>query len=79
MDPSTTPLIGFYLTIIILALMVAYAGYDGTMRVFVYLDLTIRYSWVRLRMFFMARRLKKQLVKDTEDYKKFIEEQTNGQ
>lgn len=74
MDPSTsTPLLGFYVTVIILALMVAYAGFEGTMRVFTYLDLQFRYSIIKLQMSFMGWKLKRQLVKDTERYTKFIE------
>lgn len=77
MDPSTTPLIGFYLTIVIVALMVAYAGVEGTMRVFSYLDLQVRYAFIRLQMKSMEWKLKRQLVKDTESYKKFLEEYNN--
>ena len=43
--------------------MIAYAGVDGTMRVFTYLDLSIKYAIVRVRMYFMGRRLRKQLIK----------------
>ena len=75
MDPSTStiPLLGFYVTVLILTLMVAYAGFEGTMRVFTYLDLQFRYSIVKLQMLFMGWKLKRQLVKDTERYTKFIE------
>ena len=54
-------MITFYLLVLILILMIAYAGVDGTMRVFVYLDLSIKYAIVRVRMYFMGRRLRKQL------------------
>lgn len=75
MDPSTsTPLFGFYVTIIILILMVAYAGYEGTMRVVTYLDLQFRYSLIKLQMTFMGWKLKRQLIKDARSYTKFIEE-----
>lgn len=77
MDPSTTPLIGFYLTIVILALMVAYAGVEGTMRVFTYLDLQLRYAWIRIKMELMRRKLKSQLVKDTANIEKMLEDLTN--
>tara|TARA_R100000005_G_scaffold49740_1_gene23956 strand:- start:859 stop:1032 length:174 start_codon:yes stop_codon:yes gene_type:complete len=42
--------------------MIAYAGVDGTMRVFAYLDLSIKYAIVRIRMYFMGRRLKRELI-----------------
>lgn len=56
-------MITFYLLVLILILMIAYAGVDGTMRVFTYLDLSIKYAIVRVRMYFMGRRLRKQLIK----------------
>lgn len=56
-------MITFYLLVLILILMIAYAGVDGTMRVFTYLDLSIKYAIVRVRMYFMGRRLRKQLFK----------------
>ena len=58
MDPS---LISLYLCILILIGMIAYAGIEGTMRVFVYLELQIKYLWIKIRMYFMKRRLEKQL------------------
>lgn len=73
------PLIGLYLTIAIIALMVAYAGVEGTMRVFYYLDLQLRFAYIRIRMHLMANKLKRQLVKDTNNYKKLIEELKNDQ
>lgn len=73
------PLIGFYLTIAIVALMVAYAGTEGTMRVFYYLDLQIRYAFIRVQMYLMAKKLRRQLIKDTENYKNLIEELKNDQ
>ena len=56
-------MITFYLLVLILILMIAYAGVDGAMRVFVYLDLSIKYAIVRVRMYFVGRRLRKQLIK----------------
>tara|TARA_S200002703_G_scaffold136493_1_gene125868 strand:- start:74 stop:286 length:213 start_codon:yes stop_codon:yes gene_type:complete len=66
MDPS---IIGLYFTLLIVVLMIAYAGVEGTLRVFVYLDLQLRYAWVRTRMWFMGRRLKKQLNLHLSNYK----------
>jgi len=56
--------ISLYLTIIIVTLMIAYAGYEGTMRLFAYIDLQIRFIPLRIRMELMKYRLKKQLDKD---------------
>ena len=56
-----TTLLGFYVTLIIIACLFAYGGYQSTMRLFYYLDLQLRFLILRVRMYFMARRLKKQL------------------
>lgn len=53
--------IGFYITVFILAGMVAYAGTENTLNLFRYIDLTLRYQWVLLKMFFMRRRLERAL------------------
>ena len=58
MDSS---LISLYLTMLIIVGMIAYAGVEGTMRVFVYINLTIRYSLIRIQMYMMKRRLERQL------------------
>ena len=77
MDPSTTytsSLLGVYILLLVILLMIAYSGVEGTLRVFAYLDLQFRYAIVRLRMFFIGRKLRKRLLKDTEDYAKLIKE-----
>ena len=58
MDPST---VGLWTTVLIIAVLVAYAGVEETMRLFAYIDLQIRYAWIRFRMEMMRRKLKKQL------------------
>lgn len=57
-------MISLYLTVAIVALMIAYAGYEGTMRLFAYIDLQIRFIPLRIRMELMKYKLKKQLDKD---------------
>ena len=57
-------MISLYLTVAIVALMIAYAGYEGTMRLFAYIDLQIRFIPLMIRMELMKYRLKKQLDKD---------------
>jgi len=59
MDPS---ILSLYLTITIIACMILYAGFEGTMRVFVYFDLQLRYAYVKIRMWMMKKQLEKQLV-----------------
>jgi hypothetical protein len=58
MQPS---LISLYFTMIILVGMIWYAGLEGTMRVFTYIELTIKYQLIRLKMYFMKRKLERQL------------------
>jgi hypothetical protein len=54
-------MIGFYLTVSVVLLLVAYAGVEETTRLFRYTDLQLRYSVIKIRMEFMRRKLKKQL------------------
>jgi len=70
-------MLAFYLCFIIFICLVAYAGVDATMRLFAYLDLELRYLWVRFRMYLMARKLKAQLIKSTAEYKEIIQELHN--
>jgi len=58
MDPST---VGLWTTVLIVAFLIAYAGVEETMRLFAYIDLQIRYAWIRFRMEMMRRKLKRQL------------------
>jgi len=59
--------------------LVAYTGYDETMKICSYADLQIRYAFVMVRMKLMGWKLKKQLIKDTTDFEKFLKEYKNGQ
>jgi len=54
-------MIGFYLTVSIVILLVAYAGVEETMRLFRYIDLQLRYAIIKVRMELMRRKLKKEL------------------
>ena len=77
MDPSTTytsSLLGVYIFLIVILLMIAYDGVEGTLRVFAYFDLQFKYAIVKIRMFFIERKLRKRLLKDTEYYTKLIKE-----
>jgi len=67
-------MLGLYLVIAIVLLCVAYAGVDETMRLFAYLDLMLRWQWVRFRMYLMRRKLEQQLIKDLPEYNKLIKE-----
>ena len=69
-------MLGLYLVVAIVLLLVAYAGPEETMRLFAYLDLQLRYTWVRFRMMLMRRKLKQQLIKDLPEFNKLIKEHT---
>ena len=60
----------FYLLTLTFVVLVSYAGYDATMRLVAYADLTIRYQIIRVRMYFMRRRLQKSLNLDLQQLKK---------
>ena len=54
-------MVAFYLTVLILTCMIWYAGLEGTMRVFTYLDLQLRYFGIKVQMWRMKRQLENQL------------------
>ena len=66
-------MISLYLTIIIVTLMIAYAGFEGTMRLFAYIDLHMRFVPIKIKMEYMKWTLKKQLDKDRNNILKEIE------
>ena len=67
-------MLGLYLVITIVILCIAYAGVEDTLRLFAYLDLQLRYGWVRFKMYLMRRKLEQQLIKDLPEYNKLIKE-----
>ena len=62
----------FYFLILTFIVLVAIGGYDATMRLVQYADLTIRYQFIRLKMHFIRERLKRQLIKDREQLLKEV-------
>jgi len=72
------PMLAFYLMVLIVVGMVLYAGYEGTIRVFAYLDLELRFTWVKFRLWMMRRKLKQQLLKDLPEFNKLMKEKTYG-
>ena len=72
-------MLGLYVLITCFILLVAYAGMEETVRLFAYIDLVIRYQWVKFRMLMMRRKLEQQLIKDLPDYNKLIKELKNDQ
>jgi hypothetical protein len=68
---------GMYFIIAFFLILISYAGVDETIKLFAYADLQIRYAFVRVQMKWMGWKLKRQLVRDTTDFKKFLEEYNN--
>jgi len=68
---------GIYFIIVFVTILVAYAGVDETMNLFAYADLQVRYAFIRVQMKWMGWKLKRALVKDTQDFKKFLAEYKN--
>lgn len=71
-------LLGLYLILTVLVFLVAYAGWDATMRLFAFLDLHLRYSWIKFKMSLMRRKLEKDLRKDNANFDKLIKEINNN-
>ena len=66
----------FYVLILTFMLLVAYAGYDATMRLVQFVDLQIRYAWIRGQMKWMEQKLKRKLLEDTAYYQQLLKEHT---
>lgn len=58
-------------------ILVAYAGVEETLRLFAYIDLQIKYAIVILKMKWIGWNLKRQLIKDTSNFEKFLKEYKN--
>ena len=67
-------MIGFYLTVVIVILMVAYAGVENTRNLFIYINLQLRYFPIKIKMEMMKRKLKRQLDIDRKELMKRITE-----
>ena len=64
----------FYFLMLTFVALVAYAGYDATMRLVQFIDLQIRYAWIRVQMKWMEQKLRKRLLKDTANYQQLLKE-----
>jgi hypothetical protein len=70
-------MVAFYLLVLILICMIWYAGYEGTMRVFAYIDLQFRYLGIKFQMWQMKRQLEKQLDLPPTNFSTIFEEIRN--
>ena len=64
----------FYFLMLTFIALVAFAGYDATMRLVQFIDLQIRYAGIRLQMKWMEQKLKRRLLKDTANYQQLLKE-----
>ena len=64
----------FYFLMLTFVALVAFAGYDATMRLVQFIDLQIRYAGIRLQMKWMEQKLKRRLLKDTANYQQLLKE-----
>ena len=63
--------------LIFVLILFAVGGVEATMRFFAYVDLQLRFAWIRFRMELMRRRLKRQLDKDRVNIEKMLQEFNN--
>jgi hypothetical protein len=68
----------FYLLVLILMGMIWYAGFEGTLRVFAYLDMQMRFMVIKFKMWQMKRKLEKQLDLPPSNFSTLIKDLTNG-
>lgn len=54
-------MLGFYLLVACFVLLIAYGGVEETMKLIDYIDLTIRYAFIKVKLYFMKRKLEKEL------------------
>ena len=64
----------FYFLMLTFVALVAFAGYDATMRLVQFIDLQIRYVGIRIQMKWIEQKLKRRLLKDTANYQQLLKE-----
>ena len=64
----------FYLLMLTFVVLVAYAGYDATLRLIQFIDLQVRYAGIRIQMKWMEQKLRRRLLKDTANYQQLLKE-----
>jgi hypothetical protein len=65
---------GTYMILVFVLILFAVGGVEATMRFFAYVDLQLRFAWIRFRMEMMRRKLHRQLSKDTANIEKMLQE-----
>lgn len=63
-------LIGLYLTIIIVVVFVAIYGYRSLEELIYYIELNIKYFKIRVQLYFMGRRMRRELKQMVKQFDK---------
>lgn len=61
----------FYVLVAFLLILVAYAGWEETMRLIAFAELQVKYAYVKIRMNRMKKRLEKDLGIPAKDWRDF--------
>lgn len=69
--------LGMYLTFLIFLGLVAYAGIDEVMKLITYFDLNLRYLGIKIQMFFMKKKLERELNVSIKKWETYLEENEN--
>jgi len=64
----------FYFLVLFFLALVAYAGFESTLRLIAYLDIKYRYQIIKIQMWFMKKRLERQLNLPTKDWNDFVKD-----
>jgi len=55
------PFTSYYVTLLIIAGFITFYGWEATTRVITYVELLLKYQWVKCQMFLMKRKLEREL------------------
>jgi len=61
----------FYVLVAFLLILVAYAGWEETMRLIAFAELQVKYAYVKVRMYRMKRKLERELNLPAKDWSDF--------
>ena len=64
----------FYLCVLVLIALVIYGGYEGTVNLFIYGDLKVRYYFVLRKLYSIRNKYAKDLGMNKVSFKQFVHE-----
>ena len=67
--------IGLNVLLITLIMLIAYAGFDETMRLIAYLDLRVRYAIIKVKMKRIQRQMEKKLGLPARNWEEFTHDE----